>query len=79
MKMRKAHDRITTTIEREWLAQIVAGTKKIEYLKIMPYRTKRFSKVSMPFELKLLNGMNLLRGSDGADPQDHEGSPGGRI
>jgi hypothetical protein len=52
------YDRITTTIEREWLAQIIAGTKKIEYRKIKPYWTTRFSKVSMPFELRLLNGMN---------------------
>ena len=28
------YDRITTTIEREWLAQIVAGTKKVEYRKV---------------------------------------------
>jgi len=27
LNMRKAHTRITTTIEREWLAQIIAGTK----------------------------------------------------
>jgi hypothetical protein len=58
MKMRKVHDRITTTIEREWLAQIIAGTKKIEYRQIKPYWTKRFTKVSLPFELRLLNGMN---------------------
>jgi hypothetical protein len=25
------YGRITTTIEREWLAEIIAGTKKIEY------------------------------------------------
>ena len=52
------YDRITTTIEREWLAEIIAGTKKIEYRKIKPYWTKRFAKVSLPFELRLLNGMN---------------------
>ena len=57
MKM-LAYDRITTTIEREWLAQIIAGTKKIEYREIKPYWTKRFAKVSPPFELRLLNGMN---------------------
>ena len=51
------YDRITTTIKREWLAQIIAGTKKIEYRKIKPYWTKRFAKVSLPFELGLLNGM----------------------
>jgi hypothetical protein len=52
------YDRITTTIEREWLAQIIGGTKKIEYRQIKPYWTKRFEKVSLPFELRLLNGMN---------------------
>jgi hypothetical protein len=52
------YDRITTTIEREWLAEIIAGTKKIEYRQIKPYWTKRFAKVSLPFELRLLNGMN---------------------
>lgn len=54
------YDRITTAIEREWLAQIVAGTKKIEYRQIKPYWTKRFAKVSLPFELRLRNGMNPL-------------------
>jgi len=56
--MRESYDRITTTIEREWLAKIIAGTKKIEYRQIKPYWTKRFEKVSVPFELRLLNGMN---------------------
>jgi hypothetical protein len=56
--MRARYDRITTTIEREWLAEIIAGTKKIEYRRIKPYWTKRFAKVSVPFELRLLNGMN---------------------
>jgi hypothetical protein len=53
-------DRITTTIEREWLAEIIGGTKKIEYRQIKPYWTKRFAKVSVPraFELRLLNRMN---------------------
>jgi hypothetical protein len=58
-KIRTAsYDRITTTIEREWPAQIIAGTKKIEYRKVKPYWTKRFAKVSLPFELRLRNGMN---------------------
>jgi hypothetical protein len=34
------------------------GEKKIEYRQIKPYWTKRFGKVSGPFELRLLNGMN---------------------
>jgi hypothetical protein len=29
--MKRTRDRITTTSEREWLAQIIAGTNKIEY------------------------------------------------
>jgi hypothetical protein len=40
------------------LAEIIAGTKKIEYRQIKPYWTRRFAKVSLPFELRLLNGMN---------------------
>jgi hypothetical protein len=56
--MQTRYDRITTTIEREWLAQIIAGTKKIEYRQIKPYWTKRFGSVAVPFELRLLNGMN---------------------
>jgi hypothetical protein len=39
-----SYDRITTTIEREWLAQIIAGTKKIECRQIKPYWTKRFAR-----------------------------------
>ncbi|MGO9862309.1 MAG: hypothetical protein ACLPLR_01755 [Terriglobales bacterium] len=56
--MRESYDRITTTIERGPLAEIIAGTKKIEYRQIKPYWTRRFAKVSLPFELRLLNGMN---------------------
>jgi len=39
--MRARYDRITTTIEREWLAEIIAGTKKIEYCEIKLYWAKR--------------------------------------
>jgi hypothetical protein len=52
------YDRITTTIAREWPAGIIAGTKNIEHRQIKPYWTKRFEKASVPFELRLLNGMN---------------------
>jgi hypothetical protein len=55
--MRTRYDRIATTIEREWLAQIIKGAKKSEYRQIKPYWTKRFGKVAVPFELRLLNGM----------------------
>ena len=48
----------TTTIEREWLAEGDNHRReKIEYRQIKPYWTKRFAKVSLPFELRL-NGMN---------------------
>lgn len=51
------YERITTTIQRQWLAEIIAGTKKIEYREVKPYWTQRFKKVSLPFELRMLNGM----------------------
>ena len=50
-------ERITTTIKREWLARIIARTKTIEYREIRPYWTKRLKRVTLPFELRLLNGM----------------------
>jgi hypothetical protein len=52
------YDMLTTTIKRPWLAAIIAGTKKIEYRQIKPYWTKRLKSVTMPFGLRLLNGMN---------------------
>ena len=74
------YDRITTTIEREWLAQIIAGTKKIEYRQIKPYWTKRFAKVSAAIRTAAVErDESASAGSDRADPQDHEGSPGGRV
>ena len=39
--MRVEKDRITTTIKRQWLAEIIEGTKRIEYREIKPYWTKR--------------------------------------
>ncbi len=50
-------DQITTTIKRRFLAEIVAGTKKVEYREIKPYWTKKFGAVSRPFILRLINGM----------------------
>lgn len=55
---RAERDRITTTIEREYLAAIIAGTKHIEYRRIKPYWTKRLKQVTVPFELRLINGMH---------------------
>jgi len=56
--MRVEYHRITTTIKREWLAEIIAGTKRIEYRQIKPYWTRRLKNVTKPFELRLMNGMN---------------------
>ena len=50
-------DKITTTIKREWLREIAAGRKRVEYREIKPYWTQRFTKVSVPFRLRLINGM----------------------
>jgi hypothetical protein len=56
--MRNACDKITTTIKRQWLSEIIEGVKKIEYRQIKPYWTKRLKDISLPFELRLINGMN---------------------
>ena len=50
-------DTITTTIKREWLREIVAGRKRVEYREIKPYWERRFSQVAPPFLLRLINGM----------------------
>jgi hypothetical protein len=50
-------DTITTTLKREPFADIVDGSKRIEYREIKPYWTARLSKVSTPFRLVLRNGM----------------------
>jgi len=56
--MRVEKDRITTTIKRQWLAEIIEGTKTIEYREIKPYWTERLKSIKSPFELRLINGMN---------------------
>ena len=48
---------ITTTIEREWLREIAAGRKRVEYREIKPYWIRRLSRVDTPFLLRLINGM----------------------
>jgi hypothetical protein len=50
-------DRITTTIKREWLAEIVAETKTTEYREMKPYWSKKLDGLSRPFALRLINGM----------------------
>jgi hypothetical protein len=52
-------DKITTTIERQWLREIAAGRKRVEYREIKPYWTERLSRVKAPFELRLINGMQV--------------------
>ena len=50
-------DILTTTIKREWLREIVAGRKRVEYREIKPYWIQRLSAVKPPFALRLINGM----------------------
>lgn len=50
-------DRITTTIRRRWLAEIISGEKKVEYREAKRYWRERLAKVSVPFELRLIDGM----------------------
>jgi hypothetical protein len=51
-------DTITTTLKREPFAEIVDGSKRIEYREIKPYWTSKLSKVKTPFCLVLRNGMS---------------------
>ena len=51
-------DKITTTIKRQWYADIVAGRKRVEYREIKPYWTRKLEAVSTPFLLRLINGMS---------------------
>ena len=41
-------DTITTTLERQWFAEIVDRKKRVEYREIKPYWTSRLSKVRTP-------------------------------
>lgn len=50
-------EKITTTIKREYLREIIAGRKRVEYREIKPYWTKRFDGLSRPFLLRMINGM----------------------
>jgi hypothetical protein len=51
-------DKLTTTIKREWLREIVAGRKRTEFREIKPYWTRRLGQVRVPFVLRLINGMS---------------------
>jgi len=42
-------DSLTTTIKREWLREIVARRKRVEYRDIKPYWEQRLATVRAPF------------------------------
>ncbi|MCP4424046.1 MAG: hypothetical protein GY803_06120 [Chloroflexi bacterium] len=48
---------LTTIIKRQFLREIVAGVKTVEYRQIKPYWDKRLAKYEPPFLLRLINGM----------------------
>ena len=49
---------ITTTIKREFLVDIIEGTKIIEYREAKDYWRKRLDGLKYPFNLRLINGMS---------------------
>lgn len=51
-------DKTSINIRREPFAEIVARTKKIEFREIKPYWKTRLEKLSIPFELRIINGMD---------------------
>ncbi|RLD59397.1 MAG: hypothetical protein DRJ05_06455 [Bacteroidetes bacterium] len=51
-------EKLTTTIRREPLCEILKGTKKVEYREIKEYWEKRLQKYQAPFLLRLINGMS---------------------
>ena len=53
----KLRPRITTTIKREFLAEIVSGEKLWEYRDAKSYWRRRLAHVARPFELRMINGM----------------------
>jgi hypothetical protein len=78
--MRKSYDRITTTIKREWLAEIITGTKKIEYRRIKPLldgalRESLDAIRTAPAERDESSSPR----SDGFDPQNHQGQTRWRL
>ena len=50
-------DKLTTTIKRQWLQEVVARRKTIEYRAIKPYWTKKLKQVQTLFLLRLISGM----------------------
>ncbi|NOX47490.1 MAG: hypothetical protein GXO89_11000 [Chlorobi bacterium] len=51
-------EKLTTTIRREPLSEILEGTKKVEYREMKEYWEKRLQKYQTPFLLRLINGMS---------------------
>ena len=51
-------DKMTTTVCRETLTEIAAGRQTVECREIKPYWDKRLAKVSVPFLLRMINGMS---------------------
>jgi hypothetical protein len=52
--------KLTTTIRREPLSQIIAGEKTVEYREIKPFWEQRLANVEVPFRLRLINGMSAV-------------------
>ena len=52
-------ERLTTTIRREWLCEIIAGRKTVEHREIKPYWIKRLEGRKCPFLLRLINGRHM--------------------
>lgn len=50
-------DTLTMNIKRKWFADIVTGTKRIEYRATSKFWKRRIGPLSVPFRLRLLNGM----------------------
>jgi hypothetical protein len=50
-------DELTLNIEREWFADLVDGTKKIEYRPISPFWKRRIGPLVPPVKVRLINGM----------------------
>jgi hypothetical protein len=50
-------DKLTITIKRQWLCEIVGRRKRVEYREIKKYWTDRLKKVRTPFLLRFINGM----------------------
>ena len=49
---------LTTTIKREFLAAIVAGTKRSETRAMSKYWNRRLQNIETPFLFRMINGMS---------------------